>query len=99
MALNDYAYSIYDDFVINHKVDITILQIEIKDSTIITSQLHHIDTNLDEDLCEIWFETALTNDEEIELDNIVANHTGELPGGVIPGEIDGNGGSGDLLFT
>ena len=100
MDLNDYAYSIYDDFVINHKVNITILQTEINESTIITSQLHHIDTNLDEDLCEVWFETALTQTEESELDNIIANHTAELPSGEVPGSDGGIGeGISDLSFT
>lgn len=102
MALQDYAYSIYDDFVINHKVNITILQTEIEASTIIVTDLHHIDANLDEDICEVWFNDALSQPEEDELDAIVAAHTGELPGGVDPTTGDeggGDGGVGDLTLT
>jgi len=101
MALTDYAYSIYDDFVINHKVDITILQEEIQASTIITTELHHIDTNLDEDICEVWFNDALTQDEETELDAIIAAHTGLLSGGVDPSSVPeaGEGGAGDLTLS
>jgi hypothetical protein len=101
MALQDYVYSITEDFVINQKVDITILQIEIEESTIITTELHHIDANLDEDLCEVWFNDALTQPEETELDAIVAAHTGYLPGGVDPGNIPdpGEGGFGDLTLS
>ena len=98
MALVDYVYSIYDDFVINHKVDITILQDEIEASEIIVTPLHHIDTDIDADECVIWFDTALTQPEETELDAIVAAHTGELPGGVDPNSV-GDGGSGDIVFV
>lgn len=99
MALTDYAYSIVDDFVINHRVDITILQTEIKLSTIIVTELHHIDANLDEDLCEVWFNDELSEAEEEELNNIIAAHTGYLPGGVDPGDVDNDGGPSDIMFS
>ena len=99
MPLQDYVYSIYDDFVINHKVDITILQIEIEASDIITTQVHHIDALIDDDECIIWFFDALSQAEETELDAIVAAHTGELPGGGDPGETaDRDAGTGDIQF-
>jgi len=98
MAIQEYAYSIEDDFVINHKVDPTILQDEIIASAIVITEIHHIYANLDDDDCQIWFFDALTNDEEIELDAIVAAHTGVLPGGIETGEvgdqIGGEGGTG-----
>jgi len=99
MALEDYTYSIYDDFVINHKVDITILQIEIKASTIILTNLHHIDADLDNDECVVWFDAILPQDEEDELAAIVAAHTGLLPGGINPESVGGGGDTGDIIIT
>ena len=99
MAIQDYVYSIQDDFVINHKVDLTVLQEEIITSTIVT-EVHHVYSNLEEDECQIWFFDALTQDEESELDVIIAAHTGELAGGVTPGEIgDFDVGQGDISIT
>lgn len=96
MAIQDYVYSIQDDFVINHKVDPTILQEEIVVSTI-TTEVHHIYVNLEQDECQVWFFDALTGPEEIELDAIIAAHTGELSGGFTPGEVgDFDGGQGDI---
>lgn len=99
MAISEYEYSIYDDFIINHKVNITILQEEIEKNTNIIKEIHHIDANLDNDLCVIYFYDELTIDEEDVLDAIVAAHTGEYQGGGVPGDIGSEGGPGDLVFT
>jgi hypothetical protein len=101
MATYDYLFSITDDFIINHKVNITILQEEIKASTIITTVLHHIDADLDEDTCTVVFNGELTDPEEIELNEIIESHTGELPGGIDPGtgDVGGGSGTGDIIFT
>jgi len=100
MALTEYNYSIYDDFVINHLVNITILQLEIEDSTIITTELHHIDALIDDDECLIWFNDELSVGEVTELDAIVAAHTGEYTGpGTLPDTGENGGGTGDLTLT
>ncbi len=96
MALNNYTYSIYDDFIINHKVDITILQDEITGSNI-SAALHHIDANIEDDDCIVWFESALTQDENYTLDDIISAHTGELASGGDSGD-SGSGGSGDIII-
>lgn len=96
MPIQDYVYSIEDDFVINHKVDITILQLEVEASSIITTQLHHIYANLEDDECQVWFFDVLSAEEETELDAIVAAHTGLLPGGVEIGEVGDAENSGEV---
>lgn len=99
MAIQEYAYSIQDDFVINHKVDPTILQDEIINSSIIITEIHHIYANLEMDECQVWFFDTLPQAEEDELDAIIAAHSGELAGGVTPGEIgDFESGQGDMMF-
>jgi hypothetical protein len=98
MALYEYIYSIHDDFIINHKVDITILQLEIEDSTIITKELHHIDANVDDDECIIYFNEELSDPEEEELNTIVATHTGEYSTGTQPPDFGEGGGPGDIIF-
>lgn len=102
MAIAEYEFSIYDDFPINHKVDITILQQEIEAEESITQQLHHIDANLDNDLCVVYFYDVLTTTEEDILSNLIAAHTGELPGGGSSGDgsasIGGEGPS-DISFV
>lgn len=101
MALSDYEYSISGDFP-NQKVDITILQDEIISNTGITEQLNHIDANIDEDTCTIYFETALTSAEETVLNSIVAAHTGELSDGKTSGDSDadiGDSGPSDICFV
>lgn len=99
MPIAEYEFSIYDDFVINHKVDITILQQEIENEESITKQVHHIDANLDEGLCVIYFYDELSDPEQVELDAIIAAHTGELVGGIAPGDVPEGGGVADIQFA
>ena len=101
MATFDYEFSITDDFVINQKVNITILQEEIEADSIIVTTLHHIDADLDNDTCTVVFNGELTPTEEDQLNILIAAHTGELPGGVDPdtGDVGGDGGVSDIIFV
>jgi len=74
---NKYNYSITSDFP-NQKVNPDSLTQEILASSIITT-LDYINTDLAADVCDIWFDSALTTAEETTLDGIVAAHQGNPP--------------------
>jgi len=75
MAETKYTYPISTDFP-NGKVDIERLTKEINTSVIVTP-LNHITTNKTADTCDIWFTDNLSSEDQINLDSIVANHSGE----------------------
>lgn len=68
-----YTYSVQDDFP-NHKVDLSRLQQEIRDSAIVVALR---DILVEGDDCNIWFKDALSSGDETILDGIVAVHSGE----------------------
>ena len=101
MALYEYQYDISTSFTSLSDIsdlNITILQQEIDDDTIIVSEVHHILANIDDDNCIIYFQTELTTTEEDQLNVVIANHTGLLSGGVNPSDI-AEGGVADISFV
>jgi len=72
MAATKYTYSINGDFP-NHIVATTKLTNEIEKSAIVTA-LNHIET--DDDVCDVWFDDALSGGDETILDGLVAAHDG-----------------------
>lgn len=67
-----YPYSISGDFP-NTAVDSTKLKEEIEDSAIATA-LSYINTS--GDVCDVWFDAALSGGDETTLDGLVAAHDG-----------------------
>lgn len=72
--MEKYTYVIATAFP-NGKVASCRLTQEIQDNVTIVTALEHIDTA--DGNCDIWFTSALSAPEVVELNNIVATHTGE----------------------
>ena len=84
--MSTYTYSIQTDFP-DHKVSSDRLTLEIHESAIVTA-LDGINTS--GDVCDIVFKAALSTDDEIILDALVASHSGEpLPDIKEPRALDG----------
>lgn len=77
MALTKYTYSILNDFP-NQVVNDSALAQQIAGSGISTA-LNHIDTDEADDTCDIWFDDALSVDDQLILDGVVAAHQGTPP--------------------
>jgi len=69
-----YTYSILDDFP-NQQVNLALLTTEIESSSISTA-LEYVATDEDLDICDIWFESSLSSEDETTLGGVVAEHAG-----------------------
>jgi hypothetical protein len=76
MAETKYTYSVENDFP-NQQVNIDKLKIEISESSIATSCTYIIARLGTIDTCEIFFEDALSQDDEDTLDSLVGAHDGQ----------------------
>jgi len=72
MAATKYTYSISEDFP-NQKVNSTLLSKEIDGSAIVTALYYIFTTG---DVCDIWFDDALSGGDQTILDGLVAAHQG-----------------------
>ncbi|MCK5603409.1 hypothetical protein KAR91_16105 [Candidatus Pacearchaeota archaeon] len=84
MASTKYTYSILNDFP-NQKVNPSTLTTEITSSSISTS-LEYINTSVDDDTCDIWFESELSGMDQTSCTSIVLVHDGE-PDNIIISEV------------
>jgi hypothetical protein len=87
MSLTKYTYSITGDFP-NDAVAIEKLVVEIDDSSI-TTALDHVETA--GDVCDIWFDDALSGGDETTLDGLVAAHDGVSPVGTVGSYVSSEG--------
>jgi len=73
MAITNYSYNTAD--FPNQLIHTTALTKEIQNSAIVI-ELSHINTDSEENICDIRFLNELSTNEEIILDNLVATHSG-----------------------